>query len=208
MMSPSPGGITGREAFPWDEAPRYLIHDRDHAFDGLGAIARAMGIEDVVTAPRAPWQNPCVERFVGCARRECFDPVIAFNEAGVRKLMTHYGSYYEKARTHLALDKDTPTSARSSRLISSWCQPQRSAWCSCWSCRYAVVILDDLPDFMREALTERFRPIWRPPYWTSSSADPNTSFTTSGSPSRLFLLPPTHLRGLKDGLEEADRHRR
>ena len=97
-----------REAFPWDEAPRYLIHDRDHAFDGLGATARAMGIEDVVTAPHAPWQNPFVERFVGSARRECFDHVIAFNEAGVRKLMTRYGSYYEKARTHLALDKDAP----------------------------------------------------------------------------------------------------
>ena len=73
-----------REAFPWDEAPRYLIHDRDHAFDGLGATAKAMGIEEVVTAPHAPWQNPFVERFVGSARRECFDHVIAFNEAGVR----------------------------------------------------------------------------------------------------------------------------
>jgi putative transposase len=41
-----------REAFPWDEAPRYLLHDRDHAFDRL----RAMGIEEVLTAPRAPWQ--------------------------------------------------------------------------------------------------------------------------------------------------------
>jgi putative transposase len=99
-----------REAFPWDEAPRYLIHDRDHAFDGLGATARAMGIEDVVTAPHAPWQNPFVERFVGSARRECFDHVIAFNEASVRMLMTRYGSYYEKARTHLALDKDAPIS--------------------------------------------------------------------------------------------------
>jgi transposase InsO family protein len=97
-----------REAFPWDEAPRYLIHDRDHAFDGLGATARAMGIEDVVTAPHAPWQNPFVERFAGSARRECFDHAIAFNEAGVRKLMTRYGAYYEKARTHLALDKDAP----------------------------------------------------------------------------------------------------
>jgi len=57
-----------REAFPWDEAPRYLIHDRDHAFDALGATARAMGMEDVVTAPHAPWQNPFVERFVGAAR--------------------------------------------------------------------------------------------------------------------------------------------
>jgi transposase InsO family protein len=97
-----------REAFPWDEAPRYLIHDRDDAFDGLKATAKAMGIEEVVTAPHAPWQNPFVERFVGSARRECFDHVIAFNEAGVRKLMRHYCSYYEKTRTHLALDKDAP----------------------------------------------------------------------------------------------------
>jgi putative transposase len=59
-------------------------------------------------APHAPWQNPFVERFVGSARRECFDHVSAFNEASVRKFMTHFGSYYEKARTHLALDKDTP----------------------------------------------------------------------------------------------------
>src|SRR5260221_12798587 len=25
-----------REGFPWNETPRYLIHDRDHAFDSLG----------------------------------------------------------------------------------------------------------------------------------------------------------------------------
>jgi putative transposase len=97
-----------RDAFPWDEAPRYLIHDRDHVFDSLGATATAMGIEDVLTAPHAPWQNAFVERFVGSARRECFDHVIVFNEAGVRKLMALYCSYYEKARTHLALDKDAP----------------------------------------------------------------------------------------------------
>jgi putative transposase len=97
-----------REAFPWDEAPRYLLHDRDHAFDALGATAKAMGIEDVVTAPHAPWQNPFAERFVGSARRECFDHVIAFNEAGVRTLMTRYRSYYETARTYLALGKDAP----------------------------------------------------------------------------------------------------
>jgi len=46
-----------REAFPWDEAPRYLLHDRDHAFASLRATARAMGIEEVLTAPRAPWQS-------------------------------------------------------------------------------------------------------------------------------------------------------
>jgi transposase InsO family protein len=97
-----------REAFPWDEAPRYLIHDRDHAFDRLGATAKAIGIEEVLTAPRAPWQNAFVERFIGSARRECFDHVIVFNEAGLRQLMTLYSSYHERSRTHLSLHKDSP----------------------------------------------------------------------------------------------------
>jgi putative transposase len=97
-----------REAFPWDEAPRDLLHDRDHAFDRLGTTATAMGVEEVVTAPRAPWQNAFVERFIGSARRECFDRVIVFNEAGLHRLMTRYCSYHERSRTHLSLDKDTP----------------------------------------------------------------------------------------------------
>jgi putative transposase len=46
-----------REAFPWDEAPRYLIHDRDHAFDRLGTTAKPMGIDELLTAPHAPWQK-------------------------------------------------------------------------------------------------------------------------------------------------------
>ena len=94
-----------REAFPWNEAPRYLLHDRDHAFDHVGAAAKAMGIEDVLTAP---WQNAFVERFIGSARRECFDHVIVFNEAGLQRLMIRYCSYHERSRTHLSLDKDTP----------------------------------------------------------------------------------------------------
>jgi transposase InsO family protein len=97
-----------REVFPWDEAPRFLIHDRDHAFDRLGTTAMAMGIEEVLTAPRSPWENAFVERFMGSARRECFDHVIVFNEAGLLRLMTAYCSYYERSRTHLSLDKDTP----------------------------------------------------------------------------------------------------
>jgi putative transposase len=101
-----------REAFPWDETPRYLIHDRDHAFDSLQATAKAMAIEEVLTAPRAPWQNAFVEPFIGSARRECFDHMIVFNEAGLKRLMTLYCSYYEQSRTHLALDKDAPSPRR------------------------------------------------------------------------------------------------
>ena len=96
------------EAFPRDKAPRYLLHDRDHAFNHLGASATAMGIEEVLTAPRAPWQNAFVERFIGSARRECLDHAIAFHEAGLRRLMTLYCSYYERSRTHLSLNKDAP----------------------------------------------------------------------------------------------------
>ena len=71
-----------------------------------------MGIDDVLTAPHAPWQNPFVERFIGSARRECFDHVMVFNEAGVKRLMTLYCSYHERSRTHLSLDKDTPIPRR------------------------------------------------------------------------------------------------
>ena len=97
-----------REAFPWEEAPRYLIHDRDHAFDHLGTTVKAMGMEEVLTAPRSPWQNAYVERFIGSARCECFDHVIVFSEAGLRRLMTLYCAYHERSRTHLSLDKDSP----------------------------------------------------------------------------------------------------
>ena len=100
-------------AFPWDdEAPGDLIHDRDHAFDSVLGTAKAMAIEDVLTAPRAPWQNAFVERFIGSARRECVDHVIVFNEAGLKRLMTLYCSYYEQSRTHLSLNKDAPIPRR------------------------------------------------------------------------------------------------
>jgi putative transposase len=97
-----------REAFPWDEGPRYLIRDRDHAFDGLGSTAKAIGIHEVVTAPRAPWQNAYAERFIGSVRRECLDHVIVFSETGLKRLMSVYCASYERPRSHLSLAKDTP----------------------------------------------------------------------------------------------------
>ena len=97
-----------REAFPWDQAPRYVVRDRDHAFDGWADTATALGIEDVLTAPRSPWQNAFVERFIGSARRECLDHVIVFSAAGLQRLMNLYCGYYEQSRTHLSLNKDAP----------------------------------------------------------------------------------------------------
>ncbi len=60
------------EAFPWDSAPRHLLRDRDGVY-GVDFPRRvaAMGIEEVLTAPRSPWQSPYVERVIGTIRREC-----------------------------------------------------------------------------------------------------------------------------------------
>jgi putative transposase len=97
-----------REAFPWDRAPRYLIRDRDHAFEGWTETAKTMGIDELLTAPRSPWQNAYAERFIGSARRECLDHVIVFSAPGLQRLMKLYCAYYEQSRTHLSLNKDAP----------------------------------------------------------------------------------------------------
>ena len=97
------------EAFPWDEAPRYLIRDRDTSYGAaVTRRLRTMGIRDRPTAPRSPWQNGHVERLIGSIRRECLDHVVVFGESHLRHLLAKYSAYYSEARTHLALDKDTP----------------------------------------------------------------------------------------------------
>jgi hypothetical protein len=71
-----------REAFPWDAAPRYLLRDRDRIFgDAFSKQVQDMAIEEVLSAPRSPWQRAYVERVIGTIRRECLDHVIVFNEA-------------------------------------------------------------------------------------------------------------------------------
>jgi transposase InsO family protein len=99
------------EAFPRNEAPRYLIRDRDavygHAF--LKRV-RAMGIRDRPIAARHPWQNGYAERVIGSIRRECLDHTIVFGEAHLRHILNGYASYYNDLRTHLSLAKDAPNS--------------------------------------------------------------------------------------------------
>jgi hypothetical protein len=77
-----------REAFPWDEAPRHLIRDRDAIYGKeVIAVAKGMGIEEVVTAAQSPRQNPYVERLIGSIRRECLNHVIVWNERGLRRTL-------------------------------------------------------------------------------------------------------------------------
>ena len=99
------------EAFPWNEAPRYMIRDRDRIY---GAVVtrrlRAMGIRDKPTAPASPWQNGFAERLIGSIRRECVDHIIVFAEAHLRRILKSYADYYNSVRTHRPLHKDAPVS--------------------------------------------------------------------------------------------------
>src|SRR5882724_8830043 len=97
------------EAFPWDNAPRYLLRDRDSIYgEKFCETAKWMGIREVLPAPRSPWQNAYAERLIGSIRRECLDHVLAFREAGLRQILKQYFAYYERCRTHLSLKKDAP----------------------------------------------------------------------------------------------------
>ncbi len=97
------------EAFPYDDAPRFLIRDHDGIYgQDFRQRVKHMGIEEVVIAYRSPWQSPYVERLIGSIRRECLNHVIVFNEAHLLRILTEYFAYYHEARSHLSLDRNAP----------------------------------------------------------------------------------------------------
>jgi transposase InsO family protein len=90
--------------FPWD-----ILRDRDKSYGpAFRHRVRAMGITEVITAPRSLWQNPYAERLIGSIRRECLDHVIVLNECHLHRVLSSYFQYHHEARTHLSLNKDCP----------------------------------------------------------------------------------------------------
>ena len=84
--------------------PEYLVRDRDSVYGEIFTRRiRAMGIRDRPIAPRSRWQNGYAERLIGSLRRECLDHVVVFGERHLRHM-----DYYNRARTHLSLNKDAP----------------------------------------------------------------------------------------------------
>ena len=98
-----------RETFSGEEPYRYAILDHDAKFNAeIIAFLKSTGLKPKRTSVQAPWQNGIAERWVGSARREILDHVIALNESHLRRLLRAYIAYHHEDRVHDALGKDTP----------------------------------------------------------------------------------------------------
>jgi putative transposase len=138
-----------RNAFPWDSAPRYLLRDRDRIFgDDFTRQVQDMGIEQVLSAPRSPWQRAYVERVIGIVRRECLDHVIIFSEAALYRQIKLFAAYYHESRTHLSLTKDSPESraVHQPELVRRWQESSKGQ--GSHNCRF---------DFKKLHLTDKTR---------------------------------------------------
>ncbi len=97
------------EAFANRDSVRFLIRDRDSIYgEEVRSRIAALGIEEVLTAPRSPWQNPYAERLIGSIRRECLNHFVIFSARHLRKTLASYFDYYHRSRPHLALGKECP----------------------------------------------------------------------------------------------------
>ena len=84
-----------------EEAPRYLIRDRDQVYGArFCRQAETLDIREVVIAPRSPWQNAYAERVIGSIRRECLDHVVVMGERHLLRILSKYLAYYNETRTH------------------------------------------------------------------------------------------------------------
>jgi putative transposase len=97
------------EAFPDDTSPRYLLRDRDSIYGAeFRSRVKGMQIDEVVTAPHSPFQNPYAERVIGSIRRECLDHLIVLNEDHLRRILRSYFNYYHDSRPHQSLERNSP----------------------------------------------------------------------------------------------------
>ena len=121
-----------RNAFPFDQPPSYLLRDRDAIYgQDFREQVGNMGIEEVLSTPRSPWQRAYVERLIGSIRRECLDHVIVFDERSLRRILAGYFDYYHRSRTHLSLGKTRRSHARSNgRKSGRWWRYLRSVACT------------------------------------------------------------------------------
>src|SRR6202011_2083647 len=106
------------EACGWEQAPQYLIRDRDGVYGEIFIRRlRSMGIRDRPTSPRSPWQNAYAERLIGSIR------IAVFGERHLRHVLLSYTDYYNDRRTRLALKKHAPISRAAEAAGRILCRP-------------------------------------------------------------------------------------
>jgi hypothetical protein len=97
------------EAFADREAAQYLIRDRDTRYSAEVRLRiKSLGMQEILTAPQSPWQNPYAERLIGSIRRECLNHYIILNARHLKRTLSSYFRYYHQSRTHLSLGKQCP----------------------------------------------------------------------------------------------------
>jgi len=97
------------QAFPEETAPRFLVRDRDQIYgERFRRMLKVLGVEEVVTAVRSPWQNAYAERLIGSLRRECLDHIVVLGEVHLLRILAGYFEYYNRSRCHLSLIGDAP----------------------------------------------------------------------------------------------------
>jgi transposase InsO family protein len=97
------------EAFADRDAPQYLIRDRDRVYGNeVRRRIASLHMEEILTAPRSPWQNPYAERLIGSIRRDCLNHFVILNARHLKRTLASYFAYYPGSRTHLGLDKQCP----------------------------------------------------------------------------------------------------
>jgi putative transposase len=97
------------EAFADRKAAQYLLRDRDSRYSAEVRLRiKSLGMQEILTAPQSPWQNPYAERLIGSIRRECLNHYVILNARHLKRTLSSYFRYYHESRTHLSLGKQCP----------------------------------------------------------------------------------------------------
>jgi hypothetical protein len=98
-----------REVIGFDDAHRYLIHDRDSIFARrLNESIEALGVNVLKSPLYSPKANAICERVIGTIRGECLDWLIPLSESHLRSILTSWVEHYNRGRPHSSLGPGVP----------------------------------------------------------------------------------------------------
>lgn len=95
------------EALPGD-VPRLLLHDRSAIYGWeFNRMVKALGIRQIRSASRSPWQNAFAERSARSVKEECLSRMIFFGEASLRRAIREYVEHDHRERPHQSTGNET-----------------------------------------------------------------------------------------------------